>query len=100
MIWTTYRAGLPNRAALAAMPWQNWPAFAVVALIFAGGICWQKDFSLCDDLPAYYNFCEKLLTTGSFDEPFSWRRLASLGGHTLLQSSILVYGSFANAQAY
>jgi hypothetical protein len=100
MVWTTYRAGLPSRAVLAKMPWQNWPAFAVVAVIFAGGICWQKTFSVCDDLPAYYNFCEKLLATGSFDEPFSWRRLASLGGHTLLQSSILAYGSFASAQAF
>ncbi|MDR3404300.1 MAG: hypothetical protein P4L99_17510 [Chthoniobacter sp.] len=100
LIWTTYRAGLPTRAALAEIPWWNWPAFAVVALIFAGGLCWQATFSVCDDLPAYYNFCEKLLATGSFAEPFSWRRLASLGGHTLLQSSILVYGSFANAQAF
>jgi hypothetical protein len=100
LIWTAYRAGLPSKSALAAIPWQNWPAFAVVALIFAGGICWQGTYSVYDDLPAYYNFCEKLLATGSFDEPFSWRRLASLGGHTLLQSSILVYGSFANAQAF
>jgi hypothetical protein len=100
MIWTTYRAGWPTRAALAEMPWHNWPAFAAVALIFAGGVCWQGTFSVCDDLAAYYNFCEKLLATGSFDEPFSWRRLASLGGHTLLQSSILAYGSFANAQAF
>jgi hypothetical protein len=100
LIWTTYRAGLPSKSALAAMPWQNWPAFAVVALMFAGGICWQGTVSVADDLTAYYSFCEKLLTTGSFDEPFSWRRLASLGGHTLLQSSILAYGSLANAQAF
>jgi hypothetical protein len=99
-IWTTYRAGLPTKAALVAAPWQNWPAFAAAALLFAGGICWQGGVNPADDLPAYYNFCEKLLTTGSFDEPFSWRRLASLGGHTLLQSSILAHASFANAQTF
>src|SRR5258708_2522219 len=37
LIWTTYRAGLPSKAALAELPWHTWPAFAVVALIFAGG---------------------------------------------------------------
>jgi len=100
LLWTTFRRGLPSRAALTGIAWQNWPAFAVVALLFAGGVCWETGSSLFDDLPAYYNFCEKLLDTGSFDEPFSWRRLASLGGHTLLQSSILVYGSFANIQAF
>ncbi len=99
-IWTTYRAGVPTKAALAAAPWQIWPAFAVVALLFAGGICWQGTVNAGDDLPAYYNFCEKLLATGSFDEPFAWRRLASLGGHTLLQCSVLAHASYANAQTF
>lgn len=99
-IWTSFRAGLPTRAQWAAVPWQTWPAFAVVALMFAGGLCWQGTVNGADDLGAYYNFCEKLLTTGSFDEPFSWRRLASLGGHTLLQCSILANASFANAQGF
>jgi len=99
-IWTSYRAGLPTTATLAAAPWQNWPAFAVVALLFAGGICWQGAVNPCDDLNGYYNLCEKLLATGSFDEPFSLRRLASLGGHTLLQSSVLAHASYANAQTF
>src|SRR5258708_38702647 len=80
MIWTTFRAGLPTRAALAEIPWQNWPAFAVVALLFAGCLCWQGNLNACDDLAAYHNFCEKLLVTGSFDAPFFLRRLASLRG--------------------
>jgi len=100
MIWTTARGGWPTKAAIAAIPWQTWPAFAVVALTFAGGICWQFNLNECDDLATYYNFCEKLLSTGSFDEPFSWRRLASLGGHTLLQCSVLAHASWANAQAF
>jgi hypothetical protein len=99
-LWTTYRGGLPSRAALARMPWQNWPVFALVAFVFAGGLCWQNNVNPCDDLVAYYNFCEKLLATGSFGEPFSWRRLASLGGHTLLQCSVLSRASYVNAQAF
>ncbi|MDR3404299.1 MAG: hypothetical protein P4L99_17505 [Chthoniobacter sp.] len=100
LIWTTFRAGLPTRAALAEMPWQNWPAFAVVAVVFAGGLCWQGNVNPADDLAAYYSYCEKLLSTGSFDEPFSWRRLASLGGHTLLQCTVLAHASYANIQAF
>lgn len=100
LAWTAVCDGWPTRATLAALPWQTWPAFAVVALVYAGGICWQAGVNPCDDTVAYYNFCEKLLATGSFDEPFSWRRLASLGGHTLLQSSILARASYANAQAF
>ena len=100
VIWTTARGGWPTKATLAAIPWQTWPAFAVVALTYAGGLCWQRNVEPCDDFAAYYNFCEKLLSTGSFDEPFSWRRLASLGGHTLLQCSVLARASYANAQAF
>jgi hypothetical protein len=99
-IWTTYRRGLPNRADFAAIPWGWWPAFAVVALKYAGGLCWQINVNEGDDLPAYFNFCEKLLSTGSFADPFSWRRLASLGGQTLLQCSVLAHASYANAQAF
>ena len=80
--------------------WKAWPAFAGAAVIYAGSLFWQSGLQPNDDLVAYYNFCEKLLTTGSFDDPFSWRRLASLGGHTLLQCSVLVHGSYANAKAF
>jgi hypothetical protein len=99
-IWTTIRGGRPTRAALVSGPWGAWPVFAVAALTLAGGLVWQMNGNFSDDLPAYYPFCEKLLATGSFDEPFSWRRLASLGGQTLLQCSVLAQTSFANAKAF
>jgi hypothetical protein len=99
-IWTTYRRGVPNRADFAAIPWSWWPVFAVAAFTYAGGLCWQTNVNEADDLPAYFNFCEKLLSTGSFADPFSWRRLASLGGQTLLQCSVLAHASYANAQAF
>lgn len=100
MLVTTVRRGLPTIRQLANLPWQMWPVFAVLALTFFGGLYWQKNVNPSDDLPAYFAFCEKLLSTGTFDEPFSWRRLASLGGHTLLQCSILARTSFANAQVF
>jgi hypothetical protein len=99
-IWTIYRAGLPTKADLAAVPWQMWPVFAAALLMFAGGLCWQGNVNHCDDLGSYYNLCEKLLVTGSFDEPFSWRRLASLGGHILLQCTVLSNASYANIQGF
>ena len=70
-----------------------WLIFAVVAVTYPAGIIQQTFVNEADDYPAYFNFCEKLLETGSFGDPFSWRRLASLGGHTLLQCSVLAQAS-------
>jgi hypothetical protein len=99
-VWTTVRGGWPTRASLAAQPWALWPAFAIAAFLFAAGLCWQGNVNAADDFVGYYEFCEKLLSTGSFPEPFSWRRLASLGGHTLLQSTMLANGWWANVQSF
>jgi hypothetical protein len=100
MIWTTVRGGWPARAAWAAFPWRLWPAFLVLGFLYAGGLFWTFNVNASDDLPAYYNYCEKLLSTGSFADPFSWRRLASLGGHTLLECSVLSQTSWSNVQAF
>jgi hypothetical protein len=99
-IWTLFRGWRPAWNDFAAVSWSAWPAFAVVALTFATGLYQQTCVSEADDFPAYFNFCDKLLETGSFGDPFSWRRLASLGGHTLLQCSVLAHASWANAQAF
>lgn len=42
-----------------------------------------------DDLPAYFEFPKRLLETGTFLEPMSSRRIATMGGAAYLQS--LVY---------
>jgi len=99
-VWTTFRQWRPSRADFAGLPWAVWLIFAVVALTFAAGIFQQTFVNNVDDFPAYFDFCEKLLTTGSFEDPFSWRRLASLGGHTLLQCTVLAPTSWANAQSF
>jgi len=99
-VWTTFRGWRPTRAALAAIPWFAWPVFLLAALIFSTSIFQQAHANAADDYPAYFSFCEKLLETGSFGDPFSWRRLASLGGHTLLQCSVLVHASWSNIQVF
>jgi hypothetical protein len=98
--WTSFQSWTRGGMTWKAIPWQMWPAFLVVALSFSGGIVYWTTANPCDDLTAYFYFCEKLVTTGSFDEPFSWRRLASLGGHTLLQSSVVAQTSLASADAF
>ena len=97
---TAFRGWRPCRADFTGVHWAAWPVFAVAALTFAAGIFQQTFINNVDDLPAYFDFCEKLLTTGSFEDPFSWRRLASLGGHTLLQCTVLAPASWVNAQAF
>jgi hypothetical protein len=100
LLWMTVRNWRGQWSALMAAPWKMWPAFAIAALLYAGGIVFWPHGNPCDDWPCYFYFCEKLLSTGSFDEPFAWRRMASLGGHTLLQSSVLAQTSFGSARAF
>lgn len=97
---TTVRQARSKPCNLAELPWSSWPAWVCVAFLFCGGLVWQLHLGPGDDYPAYFEYCEKLLSTGSFDEPFSWRRLASLGGQTLLQCSILAQTSWINVQAF
>jgi hypothetical protein len=54
---------------------------ALLALHYLAGIAeWHTD--PYDDDIAYLTFVKKLLQTGSFPEPFSFRRLSALGGQT------------------
>ena len=76
------------------------PTLIVVITLFAGGVCWTLNLNPADDHIAYFSFTEKLLTNGTFVEPFSWRRLASLGGQTLLMCSVLVQTGYLNVQAF
>lgn len=43
-------------------------------------------YSTCDDFPSYFHFPRLLLETGGFIEPFSLRRLGTLGAVPFLQS--------------
>ena len=75
-------------------------ALAIVALLAAGIIQYldaatpnSSDFNDCDDFIAYFEFARQLIGSGTLIEPYSLRRIGSLGGQTLLQASILPYGS-------
>ncbi len=50
---------------------------------------WNTEFNVWDDNMAYRQFAQKLIETGSLYEPFSSRRIASLGGQTLLHAAML-----------
>ena len=46
-------------------------------------------FNVWDDNMAYRQFAQKLIEIGSLYEPFSSRRIASLGGQTMLDAALL-----------
>ncbi len=100
LVWDL-RASLPQwRTWASGWSWGMVPLLAIVAFLFYGGVCWIGNVNPADDQVAYFSFTEKLLKTGAVVEPFSWRRLASLGGQTLLQSAVLVRTSYTNVQAF
>ncbi len=49
-----------------------------------------------DDEIAYRAFIERLLQVGDLDEPFSWRRISTYGGHTILAAAGVVRGGAEN----
>ncbi|NQU59478.1 MAG: hypothetical protein HQ513_19770, partial [Rhodospirillales bacterium] len=49
-----------------------------------------------DDDIVYFTFVTRLLETGTLIEPFSLRRLFAFGGHTVLQSLVMMAGSDVN----
>ncbi len=77
---------------------RRWPtstfmlaAAAVVALAllhYAEAVS-NTNFNAWDDNMAYRQFAEKLIQTGSLYEPFSSRRLASMGGQVVLDAAVL-----------
>ena len=76
------------------------PTLIVAIILFVGGVGWTLNLNPGDDHIAYFSFTEKLLTNGTIVEPFSWRRLASLGGQTLLMCAVLAQTCYLNVQAF
>ena len=72
------------------------PAIAVVGLFIAGGVVVQylggaSDISSnpYDDDVSYYPFAKQLLQRGTLLDPFSFRRMSTLGGQALHQALLL-----------
>jgi hypothetical protein len=60
----------------------------LVLLRYAESV-WNTEFNVWDDNMAYRQFAQKLIETGSLYEPFSSRRIASMGGQTMLHAAML-----------
>lgn len=77
-----------------------WGLMAVVAVVMLAqysAVVSLKAVNCPDDEVAYFTFISRLLQTGAILEPFSLRRLATFGGHTFLQSLVVMAGTEENA---
>ncbi len=77
----------------------------LVVLLFLGGLQYvasASDFytNPYDDDIAYLPLIKRLHDVGNLDEPFSFRRISSYGGQTVLGAIDLLRGGFANANLF
>ncbi|MEE8351801.1 MAG: hypothetical protein V3R37_06400 [Rhodospirillales bacterium] len=70
-------------------------ALAVLLLRYGSYISFIG-FNCSDDDIVYFTFVTRLLETGTLIEPFSLRRLSAFGGHTVLQSLVMMAGTDVN----
>jgi hypothetical protein len=109
--------GLANRAALIAIAiagcgfavtslclWSrprnlDWGAAAVLAvtmIVFYAPSVASRNLEPYDDYLAYFPMVHRLLDTGSMIDPFSFRRLSTYGGQSLLDALAITVGSEKN----
>ncbi len=72
-----------------------WGLMAVVAVVMLARysvVVSFKGLACPDDEVAYFTFVSRLLQTGTILEPYGLRRLTTLGGHTFLQSLVIMVG--------
>src|SRR5262249_53538569 len=62
--------------------------YAIAAWSFAGSFT-TPIANVWDDFEAYFVYPKSLLALGALEEPFSYRRLATLGGQSYLQAFLL-----------
>lgn len=77
----------------------------LVVLLFLGGLQYVASASDLytnpyDDDIAYLPLIKRLHDIGNLDEPFSFRRISSYGGQTVLGALDLLRGGFANANLF
>ncbi len=70
-------------------------AVAVLGLRYGSYISFTGANCSDDDI-AYFTFVTRLLDTGTLLDPFSLRRLSAYGGHTVLQSLVMMAGADVN----
>ena len=86
-----------NEASVSAPGWKfhasDWVLWLMVAIAFLCSIAWPHQVDPNDDLICYLMLPERILQTGSLMEPFSLRRMGTLGGHSLLQGLTMIVGN-------
>ena len=71
----------------------DWVLWFMVGVAFLCSIAWPHQVDPNDDLICYLMLPERILQTGTLIEPFSVRRMGSLGGHSLLQALTMLVGN-------
>ena len=70
--------------------WWIWLPMVGLVVLQMWILLYETNLNPADDYIAYIPFAKKLLASGSMEEPFSLRRMASFGGQTVLQSWFLL----------
>jgi len=65
-------------------------ATLMIGISYAYGVA-RHDYNDCDDFPAYFTYPKMMLDTGTFLDPFSFRRMSALGGQSALQTLTLAF---------
>lgn len=101
------RDAVAHRARYVVRVARRYPAIAVAGLVVAGLVALQYLTGVTDwhtnpydDDIAYVAFVKKLLDTGSIIEPFSLRRLSTLGGQTLYIALVAVRATSTQAHTF
>jgi hypothetical protein len=68
------------------------PLIAVALLIYSASVIWRSTWNANDDFMAYLIYPVKMLQTGAAIDPFSLRRLSTLGGQAFLEAQLLLVG--------
>lgn len=76
-----------------AAGWPGWLLAVLLALCFAGGVALPGRFEVNDDVAIYFPMVRRLLDTGGMIEEYSFRRIVTFGGGTLLQGLVFSVGS-------
>lgn len=89
---------IPRARALARDPQVAiaWGVLVALAAVRVLGAVARTRGNPYDDDVAYLPMIKRLLDVGNLDEPFSFRRLSSLGGQTVLGALAAVRGTLAN----
>jgi hypothetical protein len=94
-IFRRCRAGRSGRPSVAEQCVSGLALLLLIGLWYAPSVA-LPPFNLPDDFVAYLPFAKRLLQSGTLVEPFSSRRLATLGGQAILHAMTLCFGTENN----